>query len=149
MPKSKKKKKKKLELRGIPSGAKRLDIPTPDTDEETVLWCFDIFDENGWCEDREEHCVFCAVAERMKTYGRLTWHKIETEYRIFHRIPRSALVPEAKRRLAELKMEDIDELGRLKLNGRPRLWGIRRGRVFNVLWYDPEHVVCPSPKKHT
>ena len=27
--------------------------------------------------------------------------------------------------------------------------GIRKNEDFHVLWYDPEHEVCPSKKKHT
>jgi hypothetical protein len=51
-------------------------------------------------------------------------------------------------RLIELEHDDED-IACLRLSGTGRLWGFRRGRYFHVLWWDPDHQVWPSRKKHT
>jgi len=35
------------------------------------------------------------------------------------------------------------------IDGRRRVWGIRREHVLCLLWWDPNHQVCPSQKKAT
>jgi len=37
----------------------------------------------------------------------------------------------------------------IRLSGKKRVWGIREGRLFSLVWWDPEHTVGPSEKKHT
>ena len=32
----------------------------------------------------------------------------------------------------------------VRLTGRIRLWGLRDVSILRVLWWDPEHTVCPS-----
>jgi hypothetical protein len=59
------------------------------------------------------------------------------------------LVPEARRRLIQLKLEDIDELLSLRLSGKQRVWGILSEGVAALLWWDPDHRICPSRLKHT
>ena len=51
------------------------------------------------------------------------------------------LSDEATRRARALRL-GVDELFSLRLTGRKRLIGIRSGRHFKVLWYDPEHEVA-------
>ena len=36
-----------------------------------------------------------------------------------------------------------------RISGPGRVWGIREEHVLDLLWWDPRHEVCPSPKKHT
>lgn len=42
--------------------------------------------------------------------------------------------------------DDIDMVSRLALGGKPRLYGIRNGNEFSILWWDPEHQLWPSAK---
>jgi predicted DNA-binding transcriptional regulator AlpA len=42
-----------------------------------------------------------------------------------------------------------NDLFSLRLSSLERLWGLRSNDVFSVLWWDPNHQICPSPKKHT
>lgn len=55
----------------------------------------------------------------------------------------------AQRRLEELARDDCEGLWELHVDGRRRLWGIRDDQVMSVLWWDPQHTVCPSSKKRT
>ncbi|MBE3069939.1 MAG: hypothetical protein IMZ55_05305 [Acidobacteria bacterium] len=59
------------------------------------------------------------------------------------------LIHEAQRRLVEIKVDDRDELLRLRFGGTQRLWGVRAGRFFLALWWDPQHTICPSNLRHT
>lgn len=66
-----------------------------------------------------------------------------------HAVPISKICPEAQGRLKELKQDDVDELISLRLTGKKRVWGIRDQNILKILWWDPEHTVCPSLKRHT
>lgn len=55
----------------------------------------------------------------------------------------------ARQRLAELNLEAVTNISRLRVNGEQRLYGVRRGSCFHVLWWDPKHEIWPSKLKHT
>ncbi|RKZ46349.1 MAG: hypothetical protein DRR00_24365, partial [Candidatus Parabeggiatoa sp. nov. 3] len=57
--------------------------------------------------------------------------------------------PEVLKRLAEIHQDDIDELFSLRLSGKERLWGILDNHILKILWWDANHDVWPSKKKHT
>jgi hypothetical protein len=57
--------------------------------------------------------------------------------------------PEVPKRLAEIHLDDIDELFSLRLSGKERVWGILEAHILKILWWDPNHEVWPSTKKHT
>jgi len=48
-----------------------------------------------------------------------------------------------------LELDDTTELYELHISGLKRVWGLRHEPAFWPLWWDPEHTVCPSKKKHT
>ncbi|RIQ21270.1 hypothetical protein DY240_15725 [Jiangella rhizosphaerae] len=56
--------------------------------------------------------------------------------------------PEPIRRLTEA-FGGRDSICRLRINGRRRLYGFLTGNDFSIVWWDPEHVIWPSTKKHT
>ena len=60
-----------------------------------------------------------------------------------------SLCKEAQNRLIELRFDDLDELWEFRLSGKERIWGTRFGAVIDLIWWDPNHEVCPSKKKHT
>ena len=53
----------------------------------------------------------------------------------------------ALRRLQELRLDDIDALWELHINGLVRLWGLRVGRLFECIWFDPQHQVFPAARR--
>jgi hypothetical protein len=59
-------------------------------------------------------------------------------------IGRGSIIGEAQRRLVAIAQDDIDDLFSLHLGGKPRVWGVRDGSVLRLLWWDPEHEICPS-----
>jgi len=57
---------------------------------------------------------------------------------------------EAQGRAAELELNLFgDGLWELRLSGTGRLWGLLDGHCFYVVWWDPDHEVCPSMKRNT
>jgi hypothetical protein len=64
-------------------------------------------------------------------------------------IPKENLISDAQKRMVDIGLEEYDGLWHLRLQNKPRLWGLLDGHVFYVVWWDPEHEVCPSTKKHT
>jgi hypothetical protein len=50
----------------------------------------------------------------------------------------------AQKRLREISKDDLDELYSLRLTGKKRIWGIKSSNILRILWWDPEHRVCPS-----
>lgn len=66
-----------------------------------------------------------------------------------HPIELHKLSKEARDRLEELQHDDLDTLFSLRVKGQERVFCIHHGNIMRVLWYDPEHKVCPSKLKHT
>ena len=66
-----------------------------------------------------------------------------------HFVEVTAIIDEAQRRLVKIGKDEQAQLFSLRMTGEMRLWGIRDVAILPVLWWDPKHEVCPSPKKHT
>ncbi|MGW3608203.1 MULTISPECIES: hypothetical protein [unclassified Micromonospora] len=53
----------------------------------------------------------------------------------------------AQTRLAQRELDQVtEELFRFRISGPKRLWGFRADEVFHVLWWDPDHKVCPTDR---
>ncbi|MEV0359135.1 hypothetical protein AB0H71_24060 [Nocardia sp. NPDC050697] len=57
----------------------------------------------------------------------------------------------ARDRLTELEFDDETKIARLRIGGKPRLYGFLRDGSddFWALWWDPEHEIWPSAKRNT
>ena len=66
-----------------------------------------------------------------------------------HNVSVDKLIKEAQERLLEIFSEQLDELTSLRLTGNQRVWGKIYEGVMDLLWWDAEHRICPSYKKHT
>jgi hypothetical protein len=55
----------------------------------------------------------------------------------------------ARERLLKIQQDDIDELMSFRISGKKRVWCIRDNNIMRVLWWDPNHEICPSLKAHT
>ena len=102
----------------------------------------------GW------HDIEKTKTEEIKTklaeFEKKTWNTILVDERHRnHRIPKNKLSDGAQQRLAEVGQDDVDYLVSLRLSGKERVFGILNMGVLRLLWWDPDHQICPSPKKHT
>lgn len=50
---------------------------------------------------------------------------------------------DAQKRLIELGLDDLDELMSFRCGGKQRVWCVLEGNTMRVLWWDPNHEVCP------
>jgi hypothetical protein len=66
-----------------------------------------------------------------------------------HKMDVGLLEKDARDRLVELRLDDLDELWSLRLSAQERVWGVITLNVFSLLWWDPEHTVYEVKKKHT
>jgi hypothetical protein len=87
---------------------------------------------------------------RLASFEALSWKEILVRDKDHnHFIELSRLSKPARDRLQELQLDDIDALLSLRIRSRERVFGTLNQGIFYVLWWDPDHAVCPSPKKHT
>ena len=118
-------------------------------DSRRPCWRINSVDRDGpWSCMEIDHKIFWKeIFQRIRDFETMTWHEIHRTGS--HAIPVSEICHEAKTRLEEIGRGDTDELFSLRLTGKQRLWGIRDREILRILWWDPEHRVCPSAKKHT
>lgn len=86
------------------------------------------------------------LVEKLKAAESMTWQEHVSSGRS-HNVERHKLCSEARRRIRDLDLDDVEMFFSLRLTGKERIWGIRSGGVLRVMWWDPEHVICPSPKR--
>lgn len=90
------------------------------------------------------------IRDKLADFESMTWNEILVKgKKQNHTIPRAHLCKAAQDRLTEIGLDDVDALTSLRLSGKERVWGIMSHNVLTVLWWDPDHAVCPSLKKHT
>ncbi len=137
--------KKPKKEKSVSTAKKPAGVPIT-SDKDYVQWCFSIFDRYCWHDNDHKGDSFNNIANHLKGYQGLTWAGIK---RKDHPVPKNKLITEARDRLSYLNQDDIDELWRLELTGLQRLWGIRNQSIFRALWWDPQHKIYPTKKKHT
>ena len=100
----------------------------------------------------DENIFWKDIYPTLKHFEKKTWFEIESETFYgkrknktkHHSVQISKLIPEARRRLETLRLDDIDELFSIRISGKIRLWGIRKKSYFQALWFDLKHEICPS-----
>ncbi len=114
--------------------------------DDVVAWHIKILDKGGpwhWT-DIDTTTLWGTLHQKLGYFETMHWPEILN--RNNHEVKIPDLCPEARKRLEEINQDDVEGLVSLRLNGRKRLWGIRQGNVLKILWWDPEHQVCPSLK---
>ena len=112
-------------------------------------WRLSIMDHRGFVGwDNITTDIFLSkVLPKIKNFETMTWISIKQNGS--HPVAINHLCKKARDRLQEIKLEDLDDLFSLRLEGELRIWGILEMNILKILWYDPEHLVCPSTLKHT
>jgi|GEM_PF-775837 len=158
---SKSKKSKKLVLTNLPQDLKGVRFPgsvlpeqkqvrlrEPVSLNNKPVWSFKGFDLKGPGQaDKLEDLVLARTIKRLGDFETMNWVAIATGGS--HAVSIGELSTQAQGRLVELKCDDLDDLYSFRLGGKRRIWGIRRADLVELLWWDPDHKVCPSKLKHT
>lgn len=131
--------KKKPRLGGDPADAERL---RPTWRVGAVDWDGPF----GWGR-LTEPTLLRELWQRLRDFESMSWTDIE--HAGSHNVATDKLCAAARQRLEELQQDDVDDLFSLRITGRRRVWGFREANVLRLLWWDPEHQVCPSTLANT
>jgi hypothetical protein len=95
------------------------------------------------------------IKKCVNDFASMRWSEVEKAKKIHHDIPIEDINRYYQERLHDLIDKGIlqsdypEKLFRFRLEGKKRIFGIREGARFHVIWFDPEHDVVPSKLKHT
>ena len=144
---------KKPNIRCRPKGEKKPHAAFENNATQSPLWAFRYVDINrggflnSCCWSNLEADDIIDLIQHLKDFETMTWADIERGGSHFIEVRK--IEKEAQERLVTLRQDDIDHLFSLRVSGKGRVWGIRNGGTLRLLWWDPQHEVCPSLLKHT
>lgn len=125
-------------------------LPSAGNSGERISWRFQHFDWDGpWSfADMDD---FREVECQLRKFETMTIHELFHNGKEPGKRYEVARIPEPKAltRLEALNLSDQDEICRLRLSGTKRLYGFLVGTVFHFVFWDPDHQVWPTEKKHT
>lgn len=107
------------------------------------VWSFQWLDRTGpWSWDNASKAELLSVIARLQSLESMTWAEID-ELRSSGFMLTSQLSRNAQVQLVESKRDDVEQLYKLRVDKSARIWGIRQGSKFRILWWDPKHTVYP------
>jgi hypothetical protein len=107
-----------------------------------------LVDPYGWHEIGAAKLL--EIRAKLANFESMTWNDIVVRgKKRNHTVGISEIRKDAQLHLSSLNLYDLDEVVSLHLTGTERVWGYREGAVLHVLWWDPDHQICPSLPKHT
>jgi hypothetical protein len=142
-------KNRSVKLHAAPNDAKQVRTQKEPSSfwDMTPLWslsCIDLDDGCEWCFGAMDQADMSSVFARLKEFERMTWREIETQTKHHnHPMPVKIITQAAQNRLAALNQDDVEDLFTFRIEKKQRVWGIRRERIYHILWWDPEHTVYP------
>ena len=115
----------------------------------TLIWEVSGIDDNSQWGWNQVDCPYFLreIWKKMRNFETMTWGEILGKNH--HSIAVSSIIGPAQKRLLELGHDDVEELVSFRLTGSQRLWAIRVKHASCLLWWDPEHEICPSHKRYT
>jgi len=122
-------------------------------DGETPVWCFDNPDNDGMFRFSKETIDTELILDKILSLSKMTWIQIKSATHDDgksknHELDHTGMSAEAKERIKKkaLSDEDIDTIFSIALTNKIRLIGLKKDRVFHVIWYDPNHEFYPVDK---
>ncbi len=127
----------------------RMDSSLSGSISETPVWMAGAVDLDGrWGWKKIGYSLFFdCILPKIQDFEKMRWSEILGKNS--HEINVGQIIKPAQDRLRDLKMDDCDTLVSIRLTGKQRIWGIKIGKTFKILWWDPEHEIYPSKLKHT
>lgn len=121
------------------------------THDSQPVWRFSTVDLGGPFKWPKNEAVELDIVGKLHQFDSMKWFGPGgIEGATHHLLLSSSLSIEAKKRLEDIKRDDdMENLFSFHLQGKPRIIAIKHSNVAKLLWYDPEHKVAPSSKKHT
>lgn len=125
----------------------------PDWKSEFPRWSFRILKPEGpygW--GRASSNDLKTVADRLGRFESMKWGELVTlPGNPHHLVSVDDLGKEARQEFERIfhPQDQVDELMSLRVDARKRVWGRldHDTPALQILWWDPEHKVCPSTKR--
>jgi hypothetical protein len=120
----------------------------PDTPEtQTIAWHFHLLDRphGDWGWDKLKAKDWRSILAHLVSFEGLTWAHLKSQAggrrqgTNHHSLDTDDFCKAAKDRLKHLNLDDFETLFSLRINQTLRLYGIRDGRVLQIIWHDPHH----------
>ncbi|MGK7944954.1 MAG: hypothetical protein AB4058_10850 [Microcystaceae cyanobacterium] len=90
------------------------------------------------------------VRAKLSHFESMIWREILLDSKKQnHTVSVDKISKTAQDHLRDIGLDDLEKLTSLHLSGEERVWGFIIQGVMNLLWWDPNHQVYPSHKKHT
>jgi len=106
----------------------------PDASQRTPSWRFSSMDiDSPWCPKTtiSREALWGLIHPRILSFETMTWDEIKRGTKS-HYVSVGKLDPDARKRLEVLELDDTEFLFSLRLQGKPRLWGLLINGVFHV-----------------
>lgn len=144
---------KKPKLKNLPVEKKESKISPKNSPDSFMSlnpswkFCWLAFDGQwGWSKI-EEVKTWERIVKQLQNWESMKWIEILNNPRN-HQIHRDQLDKNVQKWLDRRNLDDFETYS-LHVGGKERIFGILIQGVFYVIWWDPDHKICPAPKKHT
>jgi hypothetical protein len=141
---------KRAKIQEQPSGRKAVPvyIGHPTFQGGYISWRFHAADKEGpWAWPPESNAL-ARILAKLPSFEIIDHNSGLQDVRSI--VARASLEPEAQRRLKELGRDDVEQLYGWHISGRERLWCIEYNTgMMCVLWWDQNHTVLKTEKRHT
>lgn len=102
----------------------------------------ELVDPYGWHRLSAEKLL--DIRQKLAHFETMRWSELLVQAKKRnHSIKISEISPEARDRLDLIGIA-LDEVVSLRLSGKERVFGYLENGVLELLWWDPDHQVCPS-----
>lgn len=103
----------------------------------------------GWHEVGAD--TLTDIRTHLASFESMTWKEILVDSKKQnHAVKLYRLCGQAQRALENIFVTiDFDEMVSLRVGGKERVWGILEGHTLKLVWWDPDHEICPSLLSHT
>lgn len=132
-----------------PEGKNPVAVPVPWRDDNPSwrIAKLELLGPYGWME--VDAGKLLDIRQKLANYESMTWKEILKDHDHNHDVAVHRIESDARKRLDAIGLGTLEEIFRLRLTGTERVWGLRIGSVLHIIWWDPDHQICKSKKKHT
>lgn len=101
-------------------------------------------DEWGW-GDVSISDFFEILKESLQKYEDMSWEALLNRSSC-HPLPVHKATRRARDRFVAI-CPDVATLHQVDFSKLGRVWGVKTGQYFQLVWHDPHHTVCPTRKR--
>jgi len=127
--------------------------PIINTDKEKPIWSFDNVDNDGVFRFSIDKIDSNLIIDKILSLSKMTWFDIKKATHDDgksknHELDYEGISSEGKNRIIAKKLtdEDREAIFSLAFTNKVRVIGLKKGKIFYVIWYDPKHDFYPVAK---